>query len=210
MKSVKNKGLIVSIAVLFILLMTSTAFAWSITKELRQELAEKKASVEANPSSPLAHFDLAITYAYTNQIEEGLEELKKVDKLDKDFAPVCLELYSKEAAAYPDDWKIKFRLAFAYYFNDKKIEAIEVLKQVADMEPKKDPKKVWAYGYIGLIYGELDQVDKAIKWVKKAIKIDSNVAALHLLLAAGYSKKGWGWNAFWEGMEALRLRALGY
>jgi len=96
------------------------------------------------------------------------------------------------------------------YFNKQKREAIEVLKEVADMEPKNDPKRVWAYGYISLLYGELDEIDEAIEWVKKAISIDSNVAALHLLLAAGYSKKGWGWNAFWEGVEALRLRALGY
>ena len=205
-----RKSILVLTTTLMVILMAGASFAWSITEELKQELAQKKASVEANPNSPNAHFDLAITYAYTNHIEEGLNELKKVEELDKDYAPVALEYYSKEAEARPDDWKIKFRLGFAYYFNKDKVTAIEVMKEVAEMEPKDDPKRIWAYGYISLLYGELDQVDEAIEWVKKAISIDSNVAAFHLLLAAGYSKKGWGWNAFLEGMEALRLRALGF
>lgn len=205
-----RKWIILPIAILMIMLLAGGARAWRITKELEQELDQKKKAVEQNPNSPHAHFDLAITYAYTNHIEEGLDELKKVDEIDKNYAPVALELYSKEAETYPNDWKVRFRLAFALYFNKQKREAIEVLKEVADMEPKNDPKRVWAYGYISLLYGELDEIDEAIEWVKKAISIDSNVAALHLLLAAGYSKKGWGWNAFWEGVEALRLRALGY
>ncbi len=205
-----KRHIITSLLILMIILLASGTLAWTITKELKQELAEKKKAVEENPNSPYAHFDLAITYAYTNHLEEGLEELKKVDELNKNFAPIALETFSREAEAHPDDWKIRFRLAFALYFNKEKREAIEVLKEIAEMDPKDDPKRIWAYGYISLLYGELDETDEAIKWVKKAISIDSNVAALHLLLAAGYSRKGWGWNAFWEGVEALRLRALGY
>ena len=206
----KLKKLVSVIICVSIIALAGSAFAWSITEELKKELAEKRASVEANPNSPYAHFDLAITQAYSNRIEEGLEELKKVEELDKDFAPVALDIFSKEAAAKPDDWKIRFRLGFAHYFNKNKEKAIEVLKEVAEMEPKNDPKRIWAYGYISLLYGELNKTDEAIEWVKKAIKIDNDVAALHLLLAAGYSRKGWGWNAFWEGMEAMRLRALGF
>ena len=39
---------------------------------------------------------------------------------------------------------------------------------------------------------------------------NSNVAALHLLLAEGYNRKGNKWNSFLEGLEAVRLKALGF
>ena len=184
--------------------------AWKITKELQAEVDEKLKAVEKSPDDPHAHFDLAITYAYTNHVEEGWDELKKVNEIDKEFAPVALEMYTKKVAENPDDWKLRFRLAFAEYFNERKQEAINQLYYISQMEPKDDPKRIWAYGYMGLIYGELDEVDKAVGWVKKGLKIDSNVAALHLLLASGYYKQGRSWDAFWEGVEALRLKALGY
>ena len=63
---------------------------------------------------------------------------------------------------------------------------------------------------MGLIYGEMDKVDEAIAYVKKGLAIDNNAAALHLLLASGYYKKGDSWGAFWEGVESLRLKSLGY
>lgn len=189
---------------------TNYAYAWDMTKELQAEVDEKLKAVEESPDDPHARFDLAITYAYTNYVEEGWDELKKVDEIDEEFAPVALEMYTKKVAENPEDWKLRFRLAFAEYFNERKQEAINQFYYVAQMEPKDDPKRIWAYGYMGLIYGELDKTDKAVSWVKKAIRIDSNVAALHLLLASGYYKQGRGWDAFWEGIEALRLKALGY
>jgi len=97
-----RKWIILPIAILMIMLLAGGARAWRITKELEQELDQKKKAVEQNPNSPHAHFDLAITYAYTNHIEEGLDELKKVDEIDKNYAPVALELYSKEAETYPN------------------------------------------------------------------------------------------------------------
>ena len=181
-----------------------------MTPELQKEIEQKLKAVEAAPNDPAAHFDLAITYAYTNYVQEGWDELKKVHDLDNNYAPIALSTYSEKAKESPSDWKIAFRLAFAFYFNDKKEAAIEEMKKIVEMEPKDDPKRIWAYGYIGLIYGELDQVDPAIEYVQKALAIDSNVGALHLLLASGYYKKGRGWEAFWEGVEALRLKALGY
>ncbi len=101
---------------------------------------------------------------------------------------------------------MRFRLAFAYYFNDKKIEAIRELDNVL----KIDPYNVWAYGYIALIYGELGEIDPAMKYTRQGLKIDSNVAALHLLLSEGYYKKGDGWRGFLERMEAVRLKTLGF
>ncbi len=202
------------VALFFCLALIATAsgscFAWNMTNEFQKEIDQKLASVEANPDDPNARFDLAITYAYTNKVQEGWDELKKVNEMDPKFPPVALDMYTKRVAENPNDWKLRFRLAFAQYFNEKKKAAIDEMKRIADMEPKDDPKRIWAYGYISLIYGEMDNINEAIRYAKKAIKIDSNIAAMHMLLASGYSKKGQGWDAFWEGVEALRLKSLGY
>ncbi|MBU0573658.1 MAG: tetratricopeptide repeat protein [Candidatus Margulisiibacteriota bacterium] len=189
-----------------LIFFASLTHAWQITKPLQDEIKQKQALVKANPDDPFARFDLAITYAYTNRIEEGWSELKKVNDLDPNFKKEALDKYLVLAEAYPNDWRVHYRLAFAYYFNDKKPKAIEELKKVIEL----DPYNVFAYGYIGLIQGEMDQVDAAIYSVKKGLEIDPQVAALHLLLSQAYYKKGKTWEGFWEGAEAVRLKALGY
>lgn len=191
---------------IMIALLASASNAWRITKELKEEIAVKKAAVRKAPKDPHAHFDLAITFAYSNNIQDGWAELKKANDLDPAFRAKALNLYIQKVTADPDDWKLRFRLAFAYYFNDKKKDAIREFNNVLLL----DPYNVWAYGYISLIYGEMGDVDNAMVAVKKGLKIDSNVAALHLLLSEGYYKKGDGWRGFLERMEALRLRALGF
>ena len=182
------------------------AHAWRITPELQQELNQKQAAVKARPNDPFAHFDLAITMAYTNHLQEGWNYLKKTVEIDPDFRKKGLEFYIKKVTENPGDWRLRSRLAFAYYFNDKKDQAIQELENVL----KINPYQVWAYGYLALIYGEMNEIDKAMEYTQKGIKLDSNVAALHLLLAEGYKRKGDNWKAFLETMEAVRLRALGY
>jgi len=203
------KKLLISLASLFIifaLLKANPVFPFKLTKELKDEIEEKEWLVKVHPKDPQAHFELAITYAYSNKIEEGLNELKKVDQLDKTYAGKALKYYSKKARLFPKDWKVRFRYAFALYFNEKRKQAISEFERVI----KIDPKNVFAYGYIATIYGEMNEVDEAIEYAKKALEIDSNVAAIHLLLGAGYYKKGQAALGLAETMEALRLRALGY
>jgi len=187
-------------------IMLSGALAWRITPELKEEIKVKKEAVANAQNDPLAHFDLAITYAYTNNIENGWLELKKVNDLDPTFKHKALTMYIEKVTECTSDWRLRFRLAFAYYFNDKKREAIRELDNVL----KIDPYNVWAYGYIALIYGELGEIDLAMKYTKQGLKIDSNVAALHLLLSEGYYKKGDGWKGWMERLEAVRLKALGF
>lgn len=197
---------ILSALLLFSALSAISAEAWRITPELQKELNEKKAVVKANPNDPDARFDLAITMAYTGNLQDGWNNLKKTVELDPNYRKKGLTLYLKKVTEDPADWRLRFRLAFAYYFNDKKKDAIRELDNVLTI----DPYNVWAYGYIALIYGELNDTDTAMDYTKRGLKIDSNVAALHLLLAEGYNRKGDKWRAFLEGIEAVRLRALGY
>jgi tetratricopeptide (TPR) repeat protein len=182
------------------------AHCFQLTKELKSEIEDKQWLVKVHPNAPQYHFDLAITYAYSNRIEDGLAELKKVREMDETYAPKALVYYSQKVRLFPDDWKLRFRYAFALYFNDRKKEAIAEFRKII----KQDPKNVFSYGYMATIYGEMDQVDEAIEYSQKALEIDPNVAAIHLLLGAAYYKKGRPGPGFQETFEALRLRALGY
>jgi tetratricopeptide (TPR) repeat protein len=202
MRNACNVCLILLISVIFI----SPAFAWRITPELEKELAVKKAAVRANPTDPDSRFDLAITMAYSNNLQDGWDNLKKTVELDPGYRKKGLDEYIEKVTNDLGNWRLRFRLAFAYYFNDKKKDAIRELDNVL----KIDPYNVWAYGYISLIYGELNDIDRAMDYAKRGIKVDSNVAALHLLLAEGYNRKGDKWKSFLEGMEAVRLKALGF
>ena len=194
------------VLITLILLLGLPALGWRITKELEQEIIQKRAMVHQNPQDAQAQFELAVTYAYTNNIIDGLNTLKKIPDMDPSFRQKALNLYIEKVTAKPADWRLRYRLAFAYYANQMRQPAIRELKNVL----KIDPYNVWAYGYIALIYGEQNKVDLAMKYARQGLKIDNNVAALHLLLAEGYYKKGDSWRGFSEGVEAFRLKALGY
>lgn len=203
-----KKTVILSVLLVISLVTAKAYFAdcFQLTKELKSEIENKQWLVKVHPNDPQYHFDLAITYSYSNKIEDGLAELKKVNELDESYAPKALAYYSKKVRLFPDDWKARFRYAFTLYFNDNKKQAIDEFQTVI----KQDPKNVFAYGYIAIIYGETNKIDEAIEYCQKALAIDPNVAAIHLLLGTAYYKKGRPGPGFQETFEALRLRALGY
>ncbi len=203
-----KKAFFVFVLFFFILaaLHIKPAFAFQLTQDLKDDISDKEWLVKVHPDDPQAHFELAITYAYSNRIEDGLNELKTVDKLDPKFAPKALKIYSRKARLFPSDWKARFQYAFALYFNNKKKEAIAEFQKIIAM----DPKNIFSYGYIATIYGDMNDVNEAIEYSKKALEIDSNVAAIHLLLGAAYYKNNQAALGFQETFEALRLRALGY
>jgi len=180
-----------------------------MTREFAKEIAQKQAAVKADPRSADANFDLAITYAYTNKVQEGLDMLKVTQSLCGDvpsYARVLIERYYSKVKRDPEDWKARFRLAFAYYFGGYNDYSVTEFLNIAAMDPK-DP---WPYGYIAVIYGYEDRWRDAVAYMKRAIAVDSNVAAFHLALALGYSKTGNHMGSLFEGGEALRLKALGY
>lgn len=191
------------------------AGAFSLTPELKKEIAEKKIAVEAaekkatdekKTADPFVYFDLAMTYAYSNKIEEGWALLKKVHEQDKQYAPKMIKKYVPLIKADPSNWKNRIRLAFSLFFDNQKEKAIEELQGIETM----DPKNIWALAYQALIYGEEEKIDKGILLTKKALKIDNDVSSLHYLLGTAYIKKGWQLKGYTEIAEALRLKALGH
>jgi tetratricopeptide (TPR) repeat protein len=194
------------ICLLIVLSLCWPVLAFRITPELQKELNQKTAAVKNSPKDPAARFDLAITQAYTNNLIDGMFTIKKIGELDLNYKTRALKEYIEKVKQNPNDWRLRFRLAFVYYFNEKYQDAIREFENVI----KLDPDNVFAYGYLALLEGGLGNVDKAIELTKKGISLDSNVAALHLLLSEGYYKKGDSWGGWLERMEALRLKALGY
>ena len=63
---------------------------------------------------------------------------------------------------------------------------------------------------MAIILAEENKWDEAMFQMKKAISIDSNVAAFHLGLGQAYYKLNMPLAGALEAGEALRLRALGY
>ncbi|MFA5097123.1 MAG: tetratricopeptide repeat protein [Candidatus Margulisiibacteriota bacterium] len=195
--------------ILALMIFCSVSFAWVMTPEFRSEISKKEAALSASPASPDAHFDLAITYAYTNKIQEGLDQLKKTADLAGNktaYARKLIERYYPMVSKNPSDWRTRFRLAFAYYFGGYQDYALQEMRNIAAIQPGSP----WPWGYMAIIYAEQNKWNEAIDHMKKAISIDSNVAAFHLGLGQGYYKINRPAAGFAETMEALRLKALGY
>ena len=206
MRRIQQLILIISIALPIVFGTTSHTLAWKITPELEKEIAQKEKVVKQSPYHPHAHFDLAVTYGYSNKILEGWDELKVVNELDPKYAPIALRKYDRLVKRHPKDRKLKYRLAFALYFNDQKREAFAQFKQLTE----EDPKDIWPLGYMATIMGEQGNYAESIILIQRGLEIDSDVAAFHLLLATAYFNTGERWKGVKESAEVIRLKALGY
>ncbi|MFC1477893.1 tetratricopeptide repeat protein [Candidatus Margulisiibacteriota bacterium] len=193
-------------SILIFILSVSVFGIAKIDREILFDHAKYKYMLEKNPDDPWSHFDMAITYAYMGKVEEGLKELGEVERLDKEFAPKAIEKFTNAVTKDPNDWKARFRLAFAYYFDEQKAPALIELEKVTEKEPING-KNAWAYGYMAIIYGEEEQWDEAIDACKKALKIEPDAAAIHLAYAQALLKKGNTLHAASEAFIAFRLQA---
>ena len=196
----------ISFVLLICFLMTAPLYGLAkINRDIKFDYAKYKYMVEKNPNDPWSHFNLAITFAYMGKVERGLEELGVVNELDKEFAPKAIDYFTRRSIKNPDDWKIRFRLAFAYYFDKQKDKALEELQKVIETKPITG-KNAWAYGYKALIYGEQKLWDKAIEACEKGIRIEPEAAAIHLAHAQALYKKGNVLKAASEAFTAFRIQ----
>jgi tetratricopeptide (TPR) repeat protein len=208
----KKAFLVLLCSILLCSMLSIVSYAFQVTPDLAKEIREKESAVKAKPNDPWAHFDLAITYAYTNKIEAGWDQLKKVHDLatpvygsDEKYAKVIIPKINTLLSADQKDWKARFRLAFAMFFGGDKQGAINEL----DVISQQYPDNIWAYGYKGVIYGEKGDFDKAIVVLKKALKLDGDVSSLHYAMGQALLKKGLTWNGTQEIAVALKLKAMG-
>ena len=160
--------------------------------------------INLDPRNPALRFELAMEYASTGWIELGWDQLTLVPKLQEDYETIVFKKYSEAIETAPNDWKAHFRLAFAYYFMDKKDLAIQSFQQTLTIYPNH----VWSMGLIGLIYGEQKKYDKCIEWTKKALRINDDATAIHFLLGQAYYETGHYFGVLGESLSVGRLKSI--
>jgi tetratricopeptide (TPR) repeat protein len=173
------------LAAFFICLLSVSVFAdiYAIPEALVLDVREKKAALEAHPTSNEARFELAMSYAYTGQIRLGWGTLKT---LPKSYSQEVVATYEGLTSEHLSEWTYPFKLGFGYFFVKKKQEALDAFYEAR----KRNPDNVWILAFIALIKGEMGHVDEAIKICKQALKMEPNATGVHFLLGEGYRKKG--------------------
>lgn len=172
--------------------------------------ARYRQEVSRNPSSVEGHFFLAVVYAHEGRLLDGWEHLKRVDRLvggEKGRGPVARRFIEESQASLgrnPNDVFALYRLAFAAYFANRKDVAMQAMQRAASVEPKN----AWTMGYVGFLYGERQDVDRAIAWWERGIQVDPRNAVLHYMLGLAYSRKGDMKRAAYHFTLAYRDRTL--
>lgn len=128
---------------------TQLAVAFQLPDNAISEIKSNKARAITQNTAE-AYFELAMSYAYNGLAEQGLECLKRVDKLDPNYADIVIQTYESRIASGATDWKNYFKLAFGYYFKKNTPKASQFMKKIVD----DHPKNIWAIGYLALIKGE--------------------------------------------------------
>ncbi|MFA5878615.1 MAG: tetratricopeptide repeat protein [Candidatus Margulisiibacteriota bacterium] len=190
------------------------------------ELQKNLEIAKANPQSAAAFFELAMTYAHTGLVLQGFDALKKVDQLDRNYASKVIAKYEPLTKKYPDDWKNWFKLAFGYFFANKKDKARDCFKVIL----RKYPDNVCVMGYLALVIGEEvvteeealkkkntpekkikeilnPKIEEVINLCKKGLSIDPDVGGIHFLLGQAYLKKGDFIGFTNETLIALRIKS---
>lgn len=176
------------------------------------DLARLRARVNQAPDDPDAHFDLAMGLAHTSHLEEGWNELKKVNALDPHYVDTVIARYEPLVQQNGQNVEARFRLAFGYYFKALQDPSdAEGLKEKAGDQFRAilavDPNYVWAYDYLGYLDAEKGDLTGAEHSWKKAIAVSPDNAAAHFLLGQAYYRGGDMAHAVTELATAMKLRS---
>lgn len=170
---------------LILCLVFSVSFS-AITETQWEELKESYRLAKNNTSDLRVKFNLAMNYAYTGFLQEGLDELVAINKEDEEYSKKVLEETILELEQATSDWKANFYYAFALYFNNRKEEAIDYFFKVVEFAPERTTKG-WALGYVAYIYGEKKEWKTALKIIEQAIRYEPDGVGLYL--AKGYGQQ---------------------
>lgn len=202
--------------------------AWAVDTP-KAEIEELQRRVEADPASPDAHFDLAMGLGRTVKLESGYTELKKVHELDPVYADKVIARYKPLVEQNKQNIEAQFRLAFGYFFKGygyqldadaAKDDAAKAEALRADSAKHKgmaraafetilevDPKYVWAYNYLGFLFGEANNLDQAVAVLKRGLAVEDNAVG-HFLIGQVYLKQGNMAGGVAEITTAMRMRGL--
>jgi tetratricopeptide (TPR) repeat protein len=186
--------------IILLLFFSNINFAkiYQIPEDLKDDVRLEYKNYSEHSESNESKFNLAMTYAYTGQIKKGWDILKTIDK---SYSRVVIDQYSVRIKKDPTNWKSHFKIEFGYFFVGEKQSSVDSFYKVLALKPDM----VWAMGFIGLVKGEMGEVDAAIKICKEASKLEPQATGIHFLLAEGYRKKG-QYFRFIKEMNTCRLR----
>lgn len=215
------------VAVMMALTVMAPA-AWAVDTP-KAEIEEMQRRVEADPANPDAHFDLAMGLGRTVKLESGYTELKKVHDLDPTYADKVIARYKPMVDQNKQNIEAQFRLAFGYFFkgysfeldaNDAKDDPGKADALRADSAKYKgmartsfqsilevDPKYVWAYNYLGFLWGADGNLDQALTILKQGLTVEDNAVG-HFLIGQVYFKQGNVPGGLAETTTAMRMRGL--
>jgi tetratricopeptide (TPR) repeat protein len=202
-----KRGLLCLFIVLLVAAMALPLIAgYELTPEIQQEYLTNKKLIQKNPKSALFYFNYAVTLAYMGKIEEGASALNKVTDLDPKFVKKNLASFIAAAKKTPDDYRVRFRLAFLYYFNndfDRSYRELELISKEAD----ESYLRAWALGYMAVIRGDRQKRWKeALELCNRALDYEPDAYGLYAALAIAQKENGNTMSAVGSLMKALSLR----
>lgn len=202
--------------------------AWAVDTP-KAEIEQLQRRVDANPTDPDAHFDLAMGLGRTVKLESGYTELKKVHELDSTYADKVIARYKPMVEQNKQNVEAHFRLAFGYFFkgygyeldanaakdDPAKAEALRadsakykgMAKESFQTILEVDPKYVWAYNYLGFLWGADGNLDQALTILKQGLSVEDNAVG-HFLIGQVYFKQGNVPGGLAETTTAMRMRGL--
>ena len=147
----KNKEVRILVTIFILGLLTFSSFLTVRQNEYwREPMSTHKRTLEHNPHSKVAIFNLAVIYGRIGRYEEAIEFYKKVIEINPGYA----KAYSN--------------LAVLYYETGNKAEAIELYKKAIEI----DPNYIKAYNNLGAVYYDMGKKEEAIKLYKKVREIN--------------------------------------
>ena len=170
-------------------MLVSTVLFSAMSDESWDALRKQYVLSKAVSGDTNIRFGMAMTYAYTGFIEDGFKEIAAIPSVDPDFKTNVIDRYQRKVKINPTHWQYHWYLAFAYYVNERKDEAILEFQKVAELA-KDQAIKGWAFGYIAYIYGERKDWPKAMLAINTAIKYEPDGAALYFAKGLALKETG--------------------
>lgn len=164
-----------------------------IEDEWIKVITANKEKLANSPDDIKARFRLAVAYANLGDLKSAMNELKNLQKLDgKKMTREIIREYELEYKKNTENLFTLNYLAFAYYANGQFNKSKIFFQKIIEL----DAENIWAYNYLALVQGILEDYDEAIKTLKKAIKIEKNNYT-YLILGLIYYQKGQLFKAMW-------------
>ena len=172
------------------------------TQQLEKARAALAGMFSIPAESAMAHLMLAKTMVHQRSEEQAIPELEKAIALDphlpmahfllgeiylfKSNPQAALEEFKKELAVNPSVWLVYWRLGDAYTRLEKYDEAVRALKQSIWLNETFTGPYV-LLGEIGLKKGDLEL---AVGFLERALKLDPNNYYAHYFLGRAYQQLG--------------------